>query len=641
MRLKSRRLGLLAMLILAVGSGCKQSASDGGSSPSQTTNQPSTLNSQPSTTLARVHWLGKKRIAAQTTSTYFMSLWNMPEAARLEAQTLDKLALAIVGDQAAEARLSGTSHPAPTTAKQKTTNLLQKAANTNRAEELVNRKSPIVNPQALLLRPLLDDLVREESYLEVQQQADQPAEAVLAVRLDTPRADLWASNLTALLGSVVGAHSLPTPTSRLAWRVPLAVGPSTINSQPSTIEMARVGEWTLLTVAHETNELLAELSHRILLDHTPVAAAGTGSSFQMDPVTRKVGPAPVTPAATNHWLEADVDLRRLSSAFSLGWHLRDAWSRITATWTGNGDLVRTTGELTFPTPLNLQLDPWNIPTNFIHQPLVSFTALRGLRPWLTRQKWLQELQIEPVPDQFCAWASGPTPLLTFAAVPMTDAASLVQKVCLRVEAELNPWIRSNAMGEVQWTKEPAGLEWSGIPMFTPSIEATSTTSGSFLLGCVGAKPSSAGQPVPPELFAQLTRTNLVFYDWEITEVKLHHWIFLGQTARLAFLLPQMPSDSAGLAFLLAVAPKLGNTGTEVIQDGPARLRFVRNSQSGFTGLELHLLADWLESPAFPRGLHSLLAPKPVRKVLPRPHPKAVPPKPAAGQPRPNTVVPAH
>ena len=91
MRMRSFGLGLLAVLVLVLGSGCKKSPPAGGA-PSQTTNQPST-------TLARVHWLGKNRIAAQKTSKQFMSIWNLPEAARLEAQTLDKLAVALAAEK--------------------------------------------------------------------------------------------------------------------------------------------------------------------------------------------------------------------------------------------------------------------------------------------------------------------------------------------------------------------------------------------------------------------------------------------------------------------------------------------------------------------------------------------------------------
>ena len=198
------------------------------------------------------------------------------------------------------------------------------------------------------------------------------------------------------------------------------------------------------------------------------------------------------------------------------------------------------------------------------------------------------------------------------------------------------------MGNVQTTTVPTGLAWGGIPMFTPSIEATTTMAGVFLVGCVGTSPSGAGKPAPPELLSQLiARTNLVYYDWEFTQAKLAHWVYLGQTARLALGLPQMVSENAGFGFLLAASPKLGNAGTEVIQNGPTSLSFIRNSHLGFTAVELHLLADWLESPAFPRGLRSVLAPRPVKKVLPRPGTKSIPSMPAARQPRTNAVVPPH
>jgi hypothetical protein len=182
---------------------------------------------------------------------------------------------------------------------------------------------------------------------------------------------------------------------------------------------------------------------------------------------------------------------------------------------------------------------------------------------------------------------------------------------------LNPWVSSNAMGKVQFTSELDTLAWSGIPMFTPTAEPVATPVGSFLVLGVGSKPTSDGKAMPPELFSQLiARPNLVYYDWEFTEAKLAHWIYHGQTARLALLLPQMPTESAAMAFLVAVGPKLGNTGTEIVQDGPNHLSLVRNSHSGFTAVELHLLADWLESPAFPRGFHTLLAPRPQKRPRP-------------------------
>jgi hypothetical protein len=625
MRMNSLGLGLLATLILATGGGCKKSSSETGNPQSATNGQPSTLNPQPSTTIARVHWLGKKRIADQKTSAYFMSLWDMPEAARLESQTLDKLALALAGERPAAVSnqvLTGSNQVSAAVSQSAGTNQEQTTTNreshiTNQTSEAANQKSQVTNqppapqlsvvnhPLSAKLRPLLDDLVRQEWFLEIQQAGNQPGELALAVRLDDQRAELWTSNLAAVLGSMTNVQSLPAPASRQAWRL-------TLSARLSRLDLARAGEWTLLGVAAETNRSLAEMSHRIRTEQTPVSPQASGSSFQLDPTTRKVRPAPASPAGNDYWLDADLDLGGVSRALSLGWSLTEGWPRIAATWTGQGDRIRTTGKLSFTKPLDLQLEPWNFPTNLIREPLVSFSAVRGLRPWLAGQKWLQHFQIQPVPDQFCAWASGPTPLLTFAATPMTNAPALLQTVGPRIVTELNPWVSSNAFGAVGYSNEPASLAWSGIPMFAPDIETIVTPGGTFLLGRVGAEPPGAGKLAPPELFAQLTRANLVYYDWEITQAKLAHWVYLSQTARLAFVLPQLPPESAAFAFLLAAAPKLGNAGTEVTQDGPTSLSFVRNSTLGFTGVELHFLADWLESPAFPHGLHSLLAPQPPK-----------------------------
>jgi hypothetical protein len=645
MRMMSFGLGLLAALALALGNGCKKSGSDAGNGPSgsqqSTTNQPLPIS------LARVHWLGKNRIAGQKTAKLLMSIWNTPEAARLEAQTLDKLALALTGEQPlagsrqltlvngqmaavsdrspvistqalAPAAQPAASKPAPTAAMQprgesdsmnqaaQDTNLLSAPAN----QPPVSLLSAVNHPLSTKLRPLLEDLVKRECYLEVRQAANPQGEVIVAVRLDDSRAELWTSNLTTVLVAFTNARPLPAPASRSAWQVVLPP------RSPSRLDLARVGEWILIGLAAETNRLLGELSHRILTDHTPVPTAANSAGMRFDPTTRKLRTPPGSSAADEAWLDADFDLQRVSGALLLGWKLSKSWPRISTTWTGTGEYVRTTGTLAFANPLNIQLEPWNIPTNLIHDPLTGFSAVRGIRSWLAGQKLFRQLQIEPVPNQFCTWASGPTPLLTYAAMPATNAAALIQRIGPQSAVAANAWMNTNAMGEVVYSNQPPGLTWAGIPMFAPEIEARTTPGGDFVVGTLGARFSTTGKPAPSELFAQLnTRSNLVFYDWEITPAKLHQWIYLSQTARLALVLPQLPSDSAAFAFLRRAAPRLATTGTEVIQDGPTHLSFIRNSQLGFTGVELHLLADWLESPTFPNGFHSLLGPRPAIKYL--------------------------
>src|SRR5262249_4628053 len=99
MRTKSLGIGLIAAIFAALGSGCNKSSPPPETKPA-TPAQPAATRPKDqaeesnTNTVARIHWLGKKRLAADTNATHFMEIWNMPESARLEAQTLDKLALA-------------------------------------------------------------------------------------------------------------------------------------------------------------------------------------------------------------------------------------------------------------------------------------------------------------------------------------------------------------------------------------------------------------------------------------------------------------------------------------------------------------------------------------------------------------------
>jgi hypothetical protein len=57
---------------------------------------------------------------------------------------------------------------------------------------------------------------------------------------------------------------------------------------------------------------------------------------------------------------------------------------------------------------------------------------------------------------------------------------------------------------------------------------------------------------------------------------------------------------------MGMVPHLGNSVTMVSKTGPNQLVVGRRSAIGLTSAELDLLADWLESPAFPHGLNTFL-----------------------------------
>ena len=329
MRMKRFCIGLMAALILFANGGCKKSSSDTGQSQSQIQNPKSKIPSQ--TFLSRVHWLGKNRIAAETNAARFMSLWNLPESARLETQTLDKLAVAMTGEPPLVVTnpVSAAGSPPPKT-----------------NQPPVSLLSTINQPLSTKLRPLLEDLVRHEWYLEIQQgETSLPgAEVALAIRLDEPRASLWTSNLAAVLGSLTNVQALPAPASGHAWILPgwhsslsPELGKDAFHRVPDSarnerdavervltnfrLDLARAGDWTLVGLARERNTRLDDFAARIQRDHTPVAGAEAAGSLQMEPISRKVRPAPGSPAEPNLWLEADLDLPRISSALALGLEL--------------------------------------------------------------------------------------------------------------------------------------------------------------------------------------------------------------------------------------------------------------------------------------------------------------------------------
>jgi hypothetical protein len=78
-------------------------------------------------------------------------------------------------------------------------------------------------------------------------------------------------------------------------------------------------------------------------------------------------------------------------------------------------------------------------------------------------------------------------------------------------------------------------------------------------------------------------------------------------------------------WLKAVTPRAGNSVTAISVSASNRLSLIRNSTIGMTGVEAHLLVDWLESPEFPVGFHSDAA-APIRGLPPFPGKTTLPRK---------------
>ncbi|HEV2209265.1 MAG TPA: hypothetical protein VG167_10855 [Verrucomicrobiae bacterium] len=500
----------------------------------------------------QLHWTGSRNLHADTNAAYLKTILDLPQSTTLKNQTLDKLALWL-------ARAPGY----PALQQSNTPALFGAMVATNAA--------------AKALRPLLDDLVEEESYFELQSGTNGPTEFAMAVRLDPAQAALWETNLASAFG--------PAP------HLPFSL-------QPLAFSLRRAAPWTLVSLSSATNHpLLDALADRI-------QSAGANNPFTAS-------------STTNFWVDLSLDFAQLSALWSspktptlqhsnTPGLQQPNFPLVSLRAYGDGTDVHILGDATFPRPLPLELEPWNIPTNLIHDPLISFTAARGFRPLLTNWPAWKSLQLPSSPNQVFVWALRGVPIQDFAAAPLTNADGAVRVLGNDLMRFANAALAERRFGGFEFTNADE-LIWRGAPFISPSVRSISDQRGQVLLAGLVHLPEKGLVP-PPELWNQVfSRTNLVYYGWELTGPRLEQWLYLTQLARVLAHQPQMPPASPGLEWLDGAAPRFGNCITIVTDANPQFLHITRRCKFGLTSIEFHVLVDWLESAAFPCGFHTLTA----------------------------------
>jgi hypothetical protein len=409
------------------------------------------------------------------------------------------------------------------------------------------------NQLAETIRPLLEDVLQLESFTELRATTNQPAEFALAIKLSPERTAIWQTNL-ALLKAAGGA-----------------------------IQWSQTGEWTMVGfqgASHQPN-------------------AGTNGFFAN--LARRV--EAVNVASTN-WLELGADLSYLLRSNSI--LAADHLPMLRLAFSNEGQSVRTHGEMTFAKSLSIKSEPWQIPTNLIHDPLVSFTVARGIKPFVEASKLWRDMSNASAPNQFCMWALDRSPFQTYFAAAWPGASNNFWVLAEQAQVELTELISSNRWGQVDRMEGTNGIMWTGTPFFQPFLSYESNGPTETVIG--GFVPILPGRPLPPELLAQfITQDDIVYYDWEITGGRVSGVLYLTQASRLVSMRPQLPSDSAAIKWIQAITPKLGNAATAVTMNDLGKLTVSRTSGVGLTCAELNGMMDWLESPTFPHGLHSFTA----------------------------------
>jgi len=482
--------------------------------------------------LVRSHFAGLARVVNDPKSTKLKEINSLPQSAALREQTLQKLARA------------------PKT-------LFKDRVSAEQADQ-----------GAALLRPLLEDLLDEESLLEVRGRDVQSPEWTLAVAVKADRKVLWQTNLAALV-QVWGLGTVSRATLE-----GFAVAEVKRAQSPTLVRWVDAGPWLVLGVGN------APLSATDRLVRTLKTTGRPGA------------------ALTQSWLEAEAALGKLAGPLELSPKL--PWPQVTVSVGNRDEYLRTLMRLAFAEPVTGPLTPWHVPTNLIREPLISFTAARGVSPLLQRSETLRQLELSPVPNELYFWAQQQVAFQSFLAFPTPDATNTVQRLAEGAKNVLGSERQKRGLAQVEWQSTNRQTVWKGLPFVTPFTQPVQDVGTSFVYG--GLFPAvPRTEPVPGELLAQFApRTNVIFYDWEITQARLNQWRMMVQLFAVIARKPQFTTNTAALPWLMGVEKHLGNSVTEITVSSPREWTVTRKSHLGLTAVELVTLARWLESVEFPR-----------------------------------------
>lgn len=456
--------------------------------------------------------------------------------------------------------------------------------------------SNAVSSVAPLLRGMLRDLWQNEFSLTLQRVGDQPLDYALAVRLRPDQLLTWRTNLMTLagqwhLGGIRQGTAGGLPT--------MEVGDT---NAPIRLRWVETAQWGLLGIGSPSLPGLAAHLQTVSQNQPPVAPLGEA------------------------WLSLTADLQALAPLLQVD--PTSPWPQIDVTVKGNGENLRSFGQIRFPKDVTGPLESWQVPTNIISEPLMSFGAARGFAPLLAGSPLLKRLGFDPVPNRCFTWSQQSQLGQTFAAFPMPGLSDLLPELAKTTSELIPASLRTNNPPIIHYSATNRSVSLQGLlPTVVPVLQSVQTPYGEFALASLF--PPTPMAPPPQALLDQLQGTNLVFYNWEITEPRITQTLNLVQVASVMTRTPQLSPRQPSLRWLRAAAAHLGNSATEVLAESPRVWSFNRKSQIGLTAPELILLVRWIESVDFPRlGLR--LPAEPAGATPPRPRSKT-PPVPAPAQ----------
>jgi hypothetical protein len=365
---------------------------------------------------------------------------------------------------------------------------------------------------------------------------------------------------------------------------------------PNLIRFTRVGDWVVLSAGEDKISLADELVANVKSNGRPC------------------------PMESNDVLTVEGNLTRLAQIVPLPTDLAALHlASVHGQWSIRNDHVRTEIFAARDSAFELTAEPWHIPTNAIRGQVISFAAAKGIGDWVADR--FPRLKMSPMPGEFFAWTLKALPFQGFVAASVENASNALQQIGPQLTA-LNTNPPTVMPANIEWQTNHEILQVGGLPYIAPFLLGLHATNGDFLLS--GVYPAAGPRTLlPPALIEEiLGRTNLAYYSWEMTGPCLDGWRNIIQLYLMISDFRQLGDTSASSLWIDAVSHQLGPAITEVTQSGTNELTFIRNSDVGFTSLELIALANWLETPKFPFEK----IPAPMERPKPRMHrPPKTPP----------------
>lgn len=266
---------------------------------------------------------------------------------------------------------------------------------------------------------------------------------------------------------------------------------------------------------------------------------------------------------------------------------------VKAVMTGRDGSARWTATATLAKPMPAPLPAWEIPGG-IREPLILLSAVRGVPSLVANLPGVPSWADKLIPSQLFAWGQPGPPESghTYLAARMDNPKGAVSELNQRLAPLFKPGSAHPLHGQLNYDEKASRLTMTGLFPVTPTFEARNDGARPYLtFGFVPAVRST--NVLAPAMLAQIHRTNVFYYDWEFTSASALHWHLVGQLIDLLEGHHAVTSSPA-TQWLIAAAPKVGETVTEGLVTGPNTVTLQRKSPLGLSGLELAALARWID-----------------------------------------------